>query len=442
MFAIIIKFADLKKITLIEFLPFTIHILPLALLLVTLLICSALISGSETAFFSLLPSQLNTLRIDNTRKSHAVLKLLDDQDSLLSTLLIINNLINISAILVANSLIDKVIVFGEIGATEFIVKVVIVTFLLLLFGEIMPKIFAAYNNYSFARLMALPLLSLRTITKPLSYLLIKSGKLITNSLSTGHNVSMDELQNAIEITQTETPEDKKMLSGIVRFVGTEVDEIMKPRIDVIALDIEASYDEVRKTVTDNGFSRIPVYKESFDQIQGILYVKDLLPYLYESDDFEWQKLLRKPYYVPEHKKINDLLEEFQTRKIHLAIVVDEYGGTLGIVTLEDILEEIVGEIADESDDIENFYHRIDESNYMFDGKTHIGDFERILALADGYLDTIKRDADTLAGLMLELKGDFFKVNDSVEYENLKLTATETDNYRITKVHVTIKSVVE
>lgn len=420
-----------------EFLPFTIHIVPIIILLALLLLLSALISGSETAFFSLTPTQLSRLGNDNTRKSQAVLKLLDNQDSILATILIVNNLINIGAILVANSLIDKVIAFHNAELLEFLIKVVIVTFLLLLFGEIMPKIFAAYNNYSFARTIAPILLPVRTLMSPLSYLLIKSGKAVTNSLSGGHNVSMDELQTAIEITKTETPEDKKMLSGIVRFVGTEVDEIMIPRIDVVALEIEATFIEVKQLVIKNGFSRIPVYKESFDHIQGVLYVKDLLPFLTENDSFEWQKLLRKPYYVPEHKKINDLLEDFQTRKIHLAIVVDEYGGTLGIVTLEDILEEIVGEIADESDKIETFYQQIDEHNYIFDGKTHIGDFERVLSLPDDYFDKIKGNADTLAGMMLEMKGDFFKVNEAVEYNHLKLMARETDNYRITKIQITI-----
>lgn len=409
------------------------------LLLVVLLFISALVSGSETAFFALSPTQINNLRSEATKQSETVLKLLDNQDRLLSTILIVNNLINIGAILVANSIIDMLIHFNGMLLVEFIVKIVIVTFLLLLFGEIMPKIFAAYNSYAFARRMSLPLQFCQTIFKPVSFLLIKSSSLITGMLSGGgHNVSMDELQDAIEITKTETPEDKKMLSGIVRFVGTEVDEIMKPRIDVVALDVDDDFDTVRKKVIESGFSRIPVYEESFDHIKGILFVKDLLPYLAENADFDWRKLLRKPYFVPEHKKINDLLEDFQTKKVHLAIVVDEYGGTLGVVTLEDILEEIVGEISDESDVVQTAYQKIDDHNYIFDGKTHIGDFERVLNLNDDYFDKVKGDADTLAGLMLELKGEFFKVNDTVEFENLKFTAQEIDHYRITKIHISIK----
>lgn len=408
------------------------------LLLVVLLMASALISGSETAFFSLSPTQTSDLKSENSHQNEIVLKLLSNQDTLLSTLLIANNLVNIGAIIVANSLISSSVNFHDAPILEFSIKAVVVTFLLLLFGEIMPKIFAASNNYKFAQKMALPINTIKSVLSPISFLLIKSGSLVTNALSgKGHNVSMDELQSAIEITQTETPEDKKMLRGIVRFVGTEVDEIMKPRIDVVALDIEEGFDIVRNTVIESGFSRLPAYEESFDHIKGILYVKDLLPFLGESNEFEWQKLLRKPYFVPEHKKINDLLEDFQTKKVHLAIVVDEYGGTLGIVTLEDILEEIVGEISDESDTVQVSYQKIDDHNYLFDGKERIGDFERVINLDEDYFDKIKGEADTLAGLMLELNGDFFKMNDSVTYNNLKFTAKEIDNYRITKIHIQI-----
>lgn len=406
-----------------------------------LLLCSALVSGAETAFFSFTPSQINNLQSSENSKDHSILRLLNHQDKLLSTILICNNLINIGAILVADSIINKILWFHNAPLWEFMIKIIIVTFLLLLFGEIMPKIFAAYNNLAFARLMAPPLGSLRTVVAPLSFLLIKSGNAITHALSgnSGQNVSINELHDAIEITKTETLEDKEMLSGIVRFVGTDVDEIMKPRIDVVALASTESFDKVKQTVISSGFSRIPVYEDNFDHIQGILYIKDLLPFIDEAPDFDWLKLIRKPYFVPEHKKINDLLEDFQSRKIHMSIVVDEYGGTLGIVTLEDILEEIVGEISDESDRVEKFYQKIDDHTYIFEGKTHVGDFERVMKLGDGSMDKIKGDADTLAGVMLEIKGDFFKVGDSVEYRNIKLTARELDNHRITKVTVNIWS---
>lgn len=422
----------------IEFLPFTSQLLWLIALLIVLLMASALISGSETAFFSLSPTQLHNLQDEESTQSKAALNLLENQDTLLSTILIINNLVNIGAIIVANSIIEQTLNFGDSTALEFLVKIIIVTFVLLLFGEIMPKILAAYNSYPFAKMMALPMKFLRTVFRPISFLLINSSSFITNSLAHHQsNVSMDELQEAIEITQTETPEDKKMLKGIVRFVNIEVDEIMKPRIDVVTLDIEQGFDSVRATVIESGYSRIPVWQESFDHVKGVLYVKDLLPYIQEPDSFDWQKLLREPYYVPEHKKINDLLEDFQTKKIHLAIVVDEYGGTLGVVSLEDILEEIVGEITDESDKIEKFYTQIDPCTYIFDGKTHLGDFERILHLSDHLLEPLKGDADTLAGLMLEIKGDFFKVNQAVTFDRYTLRAQEIDNYRITKIRVTI-----
>lgn len=423
----------------IEFLPFTVHSLPLFISLALLLFMSALISGAETAFFSLNPVQINELHTGESRKTQTVLRLLDNQDSLLSTILILNNLINIGAILVASAIIDITISFADSQFLEFIVKVVLVTFLLLLFGEIMPKIFATYNNIAFAKFMAIPLLGARVVVAPLSFVLIKLGGALTRSLSgNGHNVSIDELQDAIEITKTETPEDKEMLSGIVRFVGTQVVEIMKPRIDVVALEVEDNFVKVKQTVIKSGFSRIPVYKDSFDNIQGILFIKDILKYIERGEDFEWQKLARKPYFVPEHKKINDLLEDFQTLKIHLAVVVDEYGGTLGIVTLEDILEEVVGDIADDSDAVESFYQKVDENNYIFDGKTHIVDFERVLKLDDDFLEKVKGEADTLAGLMLEIKGDFVKVEEWVEFGKMRFTAQEIDNHRIIKILVTLQ----
>lgn len=424
----------------IEFLSFSMNTIWLCLLLVVLLFISALISGSETAFFSLSPSQLNMLRNDNSKQSHTAVQLIEKQDQLLSTILISNNLVNIGAIIVANSILESLIVFHEFVALEFVVKVVLVTFALLLFGEIMPKIFAAYNSYAFARLLAMPLKALRTLFYPMSLLLISSSSMISNALAHKRtNVSIDQLENAIDITKTESAEDKKMLRGIVRFVNTDVSEIMKPRIDVVALDEQADFMQVKQLVIDSGFSRIPVYRESFDHVQGVLYIKDLLPHLDKQADFQWQKLLRRPYFVPEHKKINDLLEDFQSRKIHLSIVVDEYGGTLGIVSLEDVLEEIVGDITDESDIEERFYTQIDAENYLFEGKIHLVEFLRILSLPEDFVDGVKGDADTLAGLMLEIRGEFFKPGDSVNYDNICFTAQEIDHYRITKVHVNIES---
>ena len=422
----------------VEFLAFTPHLIWMLLVLAALLIVSALVSGSETAFFSLSPGETRDLEESDSAVSKAAVKLLHDKDRLLSTILITNNLVNIGAILMADSVIDRIVVFGGASALEFIVKVIVVTFILLLFGEIMPKIFAAYNTLSFARKMAVPLLSLQRFFRPLSALLLRAGGAVTGALSRRQaNLSMSELTDAIEIAEADSDDDKKMLTGIVRFVRTEADQIMKPRIDVVALEQGASFAEVRETVVRSGFSRIPVYNEDLDDIKGILYVKDLLPHLSEGDDFRWQQLLRPAYFVPEHKKINDLLEDFRKRKIHIAVVVDEYGGTLGIVSLEDILEEIVGEIADESDIEAAPYERIDANHYIFEGRTHLGDFLRVLELPDAFLDSVRGDADTLAGLMLEIRGEFFREGESVDFDNIEFKAVRVENRRITRVEVTL-----
>lgn len=422
----------------VSFLPFTVDLIWLLLGLVALLIVSALTSGSEAAFFSLSPADIRELEDSETKASRNALKLLEDKDRLLSTILITNNLINIAAILVANSIINRIVYFGNAGLLEFVIKVIVVTFLLLLFGEIMPKIFAAYNTLSFSRKMAGPTLIVQRIFKPLSTILIKAGRAINHSLTKKQtNLSMSELSDAIEIAKTESADDKKMLTGIVRFVNTEADEIMKPRIDVIALDEQDTFGKVKETVVSSGFSRIPAYNENLDNIRGILYVKDLLPHLDEGDDFRWQKLLRPAYFVPEHKKIDDLLEDFQKRKTHLAVVVDEYGGTLGIVSLEDILEEIVGEIADESDIEAATYEQVDANTYIFEGKTHLVDFLKILSLPDTFLDKVRGDADTLAGLMLEIREAFLSEGESVNFDNIEFTALSVENMRITKVKVTL-----
>lgn len=422
----------------IDFLPFSPHLIWMLLVLTALLVVSALVSGSETAFFSLSPNDVRDLEESDTKQSKAAVRLLENKDRLLSTILITNNLVNIGAILMANSIIDRILAFGTATALEFLVKVIVVTFILLLFGEIMPKIFAAFNTLSMTRRMAVLLLSLQGFFRPLSAILIKAGGTITRALARKQsNLSMSELTDAIEIAEADSADDKKMLTGIVRFVRTEVDEIMKPRIDVVALDIEDSFDTVKETVVSSGFSRIPVYNENLDNIRGVLYIKDLLPHLTENNDFSWQQLLRPAYFVPEHKKINDLLEDFQKRKIHIAVVVDEYGGTLGIVSLEDILEEIVGEIADESDVEAAQYEQIDANTYIFEGRTHLGDFLRALSLPDTFLDSVRGDADTLAGLMLEIRGEFFCEGESVNFDNIEFTALKVENRRITSVQVTL-----
>ncbi|WP_297449244.1 gliding motility-associated protein GldE [uncultured Alistipes sp.] len=404
---------------------------------VLLLLCSALVSGSEAAFFSLSPRNIAHLKSVPDRSGRAILRLLGMPDYLLASILIANNLVNICIVILSNGLIDSLIDFGGATGVEFLVKMVIVTFLLLLFGEIMPKIFASYNPLRMARITAVPLSALGRLFRPLSWLLIRSGSYINESVAKKKvNISIDELSNAIEMTSDQSAEEKQMLSGIVDFVHTEVVEIMKPRIDVVALDLRDGFDRVREVIIASGFSRIPVYEESLDNVKGVLYVKDLLPYVSHDDAFEWRNLIRKPYFVPEHKKINELLEEFQTHKIHVAIVVDEYGSTLGLVSLEDILEEIVGEISDESDVEQSFYSKLAPNVYLFDGKTHLNDFLKVLGLDDDYLDEVKGEAETVAGLMLEIRKDFLRQGERLSYRDLKLKVEAVAGRRIDKIEVT------
>ncbi len=414
------------------------QVLALFAALVALLGASAFVSGSETAFFSLSPANIHSIKKHHSRANATILKLLSMQDYLLATISIVNNFVNICIVILSNNIINRLVTFHNTTA-EFIIKVIIVTFLLLLFGEILPKILGAYNALRFAQVAAPTLSVMKSVVKPFSYVLIKFGGLINSSVANRKaNISIGELSNAIEITGNQSAEEKEMLSGIVSFVNTDVEQIMKARIDVVALDVATRYDAVKQVIIDSGFSRIPVYDESLDNIQGVLYVKDLLPYISEGDDFEWQKLMRKPTFVPENKKINDLLEEFQNTKVHMAIVVDEYGSTKGIVSLEDILEEIVGEISDESDiDEQQPYTRIDENTYIFDGKTHLTELEKVLKLGDDYFADLKGSAETIAGLMLEIKRDFLRKGETTKARNITLTVQSLEGRRIDKVKVTL-----
>ena len=399
---------------------------------------SVCFAGLPAAFFSLFPHQIEGLHSHPSRSNNAAVKLLDQSEYLLSTIQVANNLDNICIVVLSNALIDSWIDFGGADGVEFLVKMVIVTFLLLLFGEIMPKIFANFNSMRVIGLMAVPLRFFCMLFRPICRLLISSGNLINRRMSQKQvNISMDELSNAIEMTSDQTVEEKKILSGIVDFVNTEVGEIMRSRVEVVALDEEDNFDKVREVIMQSGYSRIPVYQENLDNVRGILYVKDVLPYIASGDDFEWTNLCRKPYFVPEHKKINSLLEEFQTQKIHIAIVVDEYGSTLGLISLEDILEEIVGEISDESDVQQQFYTKIAADTYIFDGKTHLNDMLKVLGLDDDYLDNFRGDAETIAGLMLEIRRDFLHQGEVIYCRKLTLTAEVVSNYRIDKVRVVV-----
>ena len=408
----------------------------MALMLVLLLCVSAFVSGSETAFFSLTSSQIREMKESRQQSSETIIHLLTHSDLLLATILICNNLVNICITILSARLVDLMFVFQSATWT-FIFKTVCVTFLLLLFGEILPKVLANSNPLRFARFAASPLSVLNTIIRPLSSILVRTGGSISNRFEAKRdNLSIDELSNAIDLASTDqTQEERKMLSGIVNFVNTDVAEIMKPRIDIVAVEISDSYSAVKEQIIKSGYSRIPVYEESADNIKGVLYVKDLIPYIHNDDSFEWVSLLRQPYYIPAHKKINDLLEEFQSTKVHLAIVVDEYGSTLGLVSLEDILEEIVGEISDEMDNVETFYTKLADGSYIFEGKTHIGDFERVMTLPEDTLSEVKGEAETLAGLMLEIKRELLKKGDSVTTHGLRLTVTAVDGRRVDKIKV-------
>ena len=390
-----------------------------ALCAVTLfLLCvSALVSGAETSFFSLSHNDVNRLKASRSASAGAVLRLLTDVDMLLATILVVNN---------------SLFTFLRF---EFLFKTVLVTFLLLLFGEILPKVLAQTVPVGFASAVARPLLALRRIFYPLSYALVHASSRISEKAAHRSEISLDELADAVDMTQSSCREEHVMLSGIVSFVNTEVQEIMKPRVDMTALDIKDDYETVKRTIIESGFSRIPVYEEDMDNIRGTLYVKDLLPYINNDRDFAWQQLIRKPFFVPEHKKINDLLADFQTNKIHMAVVVDEYGSTLGLVSLEDIIEEIVGEISDESDNDECFYTRLDARSYLFEGKTHLGDFERILELGEDAFADVRGEAETLAGLMLELKRDFPRKGDVFTAHDIRFTVQETEGHRIDKIRV-------
>ena len=377
------------------------------------------------------------MRENADSRDSAILSLIEDVDSLLATILVTNNLVNICIVILSSNAIDAMFRFQSSGV-EFVIKSVIVTFLLLLFGEILPKVLSQGNPRAFARFVVYPIKAFGWITYPLSYVLVRTGGRISRIASRNAEISMEELADAVDLARGSSKEEHQMLSGIVSFVNTEVAEIMRPRIDIVAVDIKATYSQLRAIITESGYSRIPVYDEDLDDIKGALYVKDLLPYLNNGDEFGWQQLLRKIYFVPKHKKIDDLLRDFQENKIHVAIVVDEYGATQGLVSLEDILEEVVGEISDESDVEESFYERLNANTYIFDGKTHIVDFERVIGCGEDTLADVQGRAETLAGLMLELRRDLLKKDDMVEAHNIRFTVQKMDGRRIDKIKVVVR----
>ena len=409
-------------------------------LLFLLLLCSALISGAEVALFSLKRNDVEEGLEQKSKRIEIIAKLLESPKKLLATILVANNFINIAIVILFAFLCDLIFESITNPQIKFLVEVVVVTFLILLFGEILPKIYASRNNLKFATFMAYPLKVLDVILSPISLPMRSVTIGIHNKLGKQKsNLSVDQLSQALELTSQEdtTTEEHKILKGIVSFGNTDTKQVMRPRIDIFALKIEQKYLEIMPEIIENGYSRIPVYRDTMDTIKGILYVKDLLPYI-DRKQFDWTTLLREPFFVPENKKLDDLMAEFQEKKVHLAVVVDEYGGTSGLISLEDIIEEIVGDISDEFDDEDLMFSKLDDNNYVFDGKTALKDFYKIIKLED---DTVfeenKAEAETVAGFVLEISGSFPKLNSKINFENYVFTIEAMDIKRIKLVKFTI-----
>ncbi|WP_372767239.1 gliding motility-associated protein GldE [Lutibacter sp.] len=405
-----------------------------------LLILSALISGAEVAFFSLSQTDLNRASESKSGKEKSVALLLEKPKRLLATILVSNNFINILIVLIFAYIGD--FLFAEIASEllKFLIEVVLVTFLILLFGEVLPKLYASRNSMKFSVFMVFPIKILMSLLSFISLPLLSLTNIIENNLGKQKSsLSVEKLSQALGLTsnETTTKDDQKILQGIVSFGNTETGQIMTPRIDIFALSKDESYENVVAKIINEGFSRIPVYKENVDDIIGVLYAKDLLPYI-DKKNFDWQQLIREPYFVPENKKLDDLLKEFQEKKNHLAVVVDEYGGTCGIVTLEDVIEEIVGDISDEYDHDAALYSKIDENNFLFDGKINLKDFYKILEMEDTQLfDENKGESETLAGFILEIHGNFPMKQEIITFFEFSFKVELMDEKRIKQIKVTI-----
>ena len=408
-----------------------------SLTLVILLVFSGLISGSEVALFSLSKSQIQSQR--NSSYIEFIKKLLSNPNKLLATILVANNFINIAIVILFTQIGSVLFESMESTVLKFILEVILATFLILLFGEILPKIYASRNNLAFSKFVIYPLLLLDIILTPFSSPMQKLSNFIKDKLSFKKaNIDLAQLSYALDLTSPSetTNQEHKILKGILSFGNTETREVMRPRIDIYAFSNTLNYEQILKNIVKNSFSRIPIYKDDLDNIIGILYVKDLLPFL-DKKEFNWLSILRKPFFIPENKKLDDLMQEFQEKKIHLAIVVDEYGGTSGVISLEDVIEEIVGDISDEFDDDSLLFSKLDNSNYIFEGKTSMKDFYKILNIDSKPFDTFKGDSETIAGFILEISQSFPKINSKVIFENYTFTIESVDKKRIKQVKVTI-----
>ena len=404
-----------------------------------LLWVSGFASGSEIAFFSLSPSDIAELKASRSSRDKKIQVLRDDSERTLATILITNNLVNVTIIMLCNYIFGALVDFGRAVWLQFLCITVLLTFILLLFGEIMPKVFSRQNPLAFCRRGVGGIMFARKVFWPLETMLLRSGILAEKVVQKeNHVLSVDDLEQALELTdKNDIKDEQSMLKGIIRFGDETAKEVMTSRQDIVDLDIKCNYADVLKCIVDNNYSRIPVYQDNEDNIRGVLYIKDLLPHLSKPSNFRWQSLIRPPYFVPETKKIDDLMREFQENKVHIAIVVDEFGGTSGIVTLEDILEEIVGEINDEYDDDVKSYSKLNYNTYLFEGKTLLTDFCKVLNVSDDEFADVEGDADTLAGLLLEIKGDFPSMHEKIDFKNYTFEVMGVEERRISKVKVTV-----
>ena len=405
-----------------------------------LLFCSAFISAAEVAYFSLTPKDIDQCAAENPAKNKIISKLLEKPKKLLATLLVANNFINIGVVIlfsvVGKNLFDAI----ESPLLKFVVDVILVTFLILLFGEVLPKVYANRNNIKFAKLVAYPLSILDTLLSPISMPMRSLTIFLHEKLGKQKgNFSVDQLSQALELTSYEetSHKEQKILEGIVSFGNTDTKQVMSPRIDIFALEISESFSEILPKISVKGFSRIPVYRENIDHVEGVLFVKDLIPHI-NKKELDWVALVREPFFVPENKKLDNLLKDFQSMKSHLAIVVDEYGGTSGLVSLEDVIEEIVGDISDEFDDENLNYSQIDEKNFLFEGKINLKDFDRIVEVDENLFEKTKGEAETLAGFILEIIGNFPRKGQKIAFSNCKFTIETIDKKRIKQIKVTIE----
>ncbi|MFN6944735.1 MAG: gliding motility-associated protein GldE [Cytophagaceae bacterium] len=411
------------------------------LLLLFLLLLSAFISGSEVAFFSISAGEKDNLVTSNRKTDQRIRLLLEKPKRLLATILIFNNLINVSIVIISSYLTWELIGEVRTSGSAVVLLTVITTILIVFFGEILPKVYANQKNLQFARMTVHLMVFANWIFYPVANLLISLSNIVEKRVQRkGYNISVDALNYALEVTagKETTEEEKDMLKGIVNFGTISVKQIMHSRMDITAFSIELDFHELMDKINKSGFSRVPVYLDTVDKIEGILYIKDLLPFLDEDENFEWQKLLRPGYFIPESKKIDDLLKNFQEKRVHMAIVVDEYGGTSGLVTMEDILEEIVGEINDEFDEEELNFVRVDDSTYIFEGKTSLNDFCKVIGVEPEVFEEVKGESESLGGLLLEINSDLPKQADKIQYNNFTFTIESVDKKRIKKVRVYIK----